>query len=202
MDLEAILQWVTTYGPAALYLLLLLGIVGLPVPDETLLVFCGYLIQRGTFHAHTTWIAAAAGSICCITVSYILGRTLGLAVIHRYGARFGATEERLEKVHALYRGVGHWALTFGYYIPGFRHFSAVVAGASHLEMHTFAVFAYGGALIWVSTFLGVGYFLGEEWKHAAEHAHHLLMGASAVLAVVGFVYWMRKRRAAGKAQPQ
>ncbi|MBV6432080.1 MAG: hypothetical protein IANPNBLG_02216 [Bryobacteraceae bacterium] len=194
MDLEAILQWVTAYGPAALYLLLLLGIVGLPAPDETLLVFCGYLIQRGTFPARTTWIAAAAGSICGITVSYILGRTLGLTVIHRFGSRFGATEARLEKVHALYRGVGHWALTFGYFIPGFRHFSALVAGASHLEAHTFAVFAYGGALIWVSTFLSLGYFLGEEWKRAAEHAHHLLMAASAALVVAGLGYWLWKRR--------
>src|SRR5690348_10282868 len=105
----------------------MLGIVGLPVPDETLLVFCGYLIYRGTFQAHTTWISAAAGSICGISISYVLGRTLGFRLIHKYGRKFGASEERLEKIHQWLEGVGHWGLMFGYFIPGVRHFTAVVS---------------------------------------------------------------------------
>jgi len=39
--MEFVFQWVSTYGYGALFLLLMLGIVGLPIPDETLLVFCG-----------------------------------------------------------------------------------------------------------------------------------------------------------------
>ena len=45
--MEFVFQWVSTYGYGALFVLLMLGIVGLPVPDETLLVFCGYLILTG-----------------------------------------------------------------------------------------------------------------------------------------------------------
>jgi membrane protein DedA with SNARE-associated domain len=39
--MEAVFGWVTTYGYRALFGLLILGIVGLPIPDEALLVFCG-----------------------------------------------------------------------------------------------------------------------------------------------------------------
>ena len=59
--------------------------------------------------------------------------------------------------------MGHWALTFGYFIPGVRHFTAYAAGMSELEAPQFALFAYSGAVLWVGTFLSLGYFLGERW---------------------------------------
>ena len=40
-------EWVTRYGYAGIFLLLMLGIVGLPVPDEALLTFVGYLSFKG-----------------------------------------------------------------------------------------------------------------------------------------------------------
>jgi membrane protein DedA with SNARE-associated domain len=193
VELQTILDWVAAYGAPALGLLLMLGIVGLPVPDETLLVFSGYLIYRGTFQAHTTWVAAAAGSISGITISYILGRTLGFRLIHRYGTRFGATEARLNRVHHWFKGAGHWGLTFGYFIPGVRHFTALIAGATGLEWHTFTLFAYGGAALWVSLFLGIGYLLGEQWKHASEHAHQILLAASIAAAIALAVFLWVKR---------
>lgn len=36
-------EWITHYGYVAIFVLLMLGIVGLPVPDEALLTFVGYL---------------------------------------------------------------------------------------------------------------------------------------------------------------
>ena len=52
--MDGVFAWLSAHGYGALYLLLALGVVGLPIPDETLLVFTGYLgIQRPgvyTFH--------------------------------------------------------------------------------------------------------------------------------------------------------
>lgn len=193
MELQTILDWVSSHGAPALAMLLVLGIVGLPVPDETLLVFSGFLIYHGTFRAHTTWIAAAMGSICGITLSYVLGRTLGFRLIHRYGPRFGATEKRLDKVHKWFEGVGHWGLTFGYFIPGVRHFTAVIAGATILDYRIFALYAYSGAIIWVSVFLSLGYFLGENWKYASEHAHQVMLVLSVLGAIALGVYLWKKK---------
>jgi membrane protein DedA with SNARE-associated domain len=192
-ELQNLLDWVAAYGAPALGLLLMLGIAGLPVPDETLLVFCGYLIYRGTFQAHTTWISAAGGSMCGITISFVLGRTLGFRLIHKYGARFGATEARLDKVHRWLEGVGHWGLTFGYFVPGVRHFTALIAGATGVGWHTFALYAYSGAMIWVSVFLGIGYLLGEQWKNASEHAHQILLVLTGLGAIALAVFLWRKK---------
>jgi membrane protein DedA with SNARE-associated domain len=44
--MSTIVYWIAHYGYLALFGLLMLGIVGLPVPDETLLTFAGYLVFR------------------------------------------------------------------------------------------------------------------------------------------------------------
>ena len=41
--METVILWITEYGYIALFFLLMLGIVGLPIPDETIMVFSGYL---------------------------------------------------------------------------------------------------------------------------------------------------------------
>lgn len=196
--LETVILWITQYGYVALFFLLMLGIVGLPIPDETIMVFSGYLIQRGTFHAGPTWVTAFCGSVCGITLSYWIGRKLGLPFVLRYGKYIHFTPERLGKVLQWFERVGHWALFVGYYIAGVRHFSAVVAGTSGLRWPAFALFAYGGAAVWVTTFLTIGYFVGEKWEVMAEQLHHNLMWISVVvLGVVGgyLVYrWWSGRR--------
>ena len=48
--MEAVFGWISTYGYAGIFFALVLGIVGLPIPDETVMVFCGYLISTGRLH--------------------------------------------------------------------------------------------------------------------------------------------------------
>ena len=101
---------------------------------------------QGHLSLPLAFAAALAGSICGITISYWLGRTFGLALIHRYGRYLRITEEHVNKAHAWFERVGHWGLTFGYFVPGVRHLTAYAAGMSDLEPHQFALFAYSGAV--------------------------------------------------------
>ena len=195
--IETVLAWVSTYGYAAIFTLLVFGIVGLPVPDETMLVFCGYLVLRGNLRLVPTLIVAFLGSACGITISYLIGRTLGLGFVHKWGRYIGVSEARLEKVHVWFNRIGHWALFVGYYIAGVRHFTAIVAGTSCLEYRAFAAYAYSGAAVWVCTFVGLGYYFGEHWREIFEAIHRNLNLFSVILlAIVGayvFYRWNRKR---------
>jgi len=193
-----VLEWVTQYGYIAIFSLLVLGIVGLPVPDETLLTFTGYLVYKGHLVLPLAWLAGFSGSACGITLSYVLGRWFGLALIHRYGRYLRIREEHVEKAHAWFRKAGHWSLTFGYYIPGVRHFTAYAAGMSDLEAPVFCLFAYLGAAIWSGSFIALGYFLGERWQTVSENIEQYFVGltvAGAVLALAYLVWRWRRRRA-------
>jgi membrane protein DedA with SNARE-associated domain len=177
-------HWISTYGYPAIFVLLLLGILGLPIPDETLLVFCGYLIYKGTLHAIPTYFTALAGSWCGISLSYTIGRTLGAGAVARYGKRLHLTEDRLDRVHQWFNRIGHWALALGYFIAGLRHLTAIVAGMSRLEFPSFAAYAWSGGAVWVLTFVLLGYYLGEQWKTIAEVVHRDMGYASLALLVL------------------
>ena len=200
--MEFVFQWVSTYGYGALFVLLMLGIVGLPIPDETLLVFCGYLISRGTLNPVWTLVTAVLGSWCGISVSYWIGRTLGLGVVHRFGRYLHVDQERLDRVHRWFEHSGHWALFGGYYIAGVRHLTAIIAGASKLSFGSFVLFAWTGGFCWAAAFLALGYFIGEDWRRIAEIVHRdVLYGSIAVIAAVLLYLLVRKRRAVpGKLQ--
>ena len=118
-------------------------------------------------------------------------------MIHRYGRYLRITEDHVERAHAWFRRAGHWSLTFGYFIPGVRHFTAYAAGMSELEYPPFALFAYGGAAIWVSTFIGLGYLLGERWKAVEANIHHYMIGftIAAVILVAAYLVWRKWFRA-------
>jgi membrane protein DedA with SNARE-associated domain len=197
--MEHIAHLVSQYGYFGIFSLLMLGIVGLPVPDEWLMTFAGFLIYKQTLRPLPTIVSALLGSACGITLSYILGRTLGLYVIHRYGAYFHITQKRMDRVHDWFGRIGTWSLLVGYFIPGVRHLTAIVAGTSGLPVWTFGTFAYAGAAIWVGTFVSIGYFFGDKWNQVFEviHAHLKTAGwiAAAVVAMyllIRFYLWRRK----------
>lgn len=164
MPLQEFLVWITNYGYAGIYFLLVLGIVGLPVPDETLLTLTGYMVFNGRLHIVPSFICAFLGTISGITISYCIGRIGGARFLHRFGARLHIKPESIDRVHTWFHRWGHWTLTIGYFVPGVRHVIAIVAGSTGLEYGTFALFAYAGALFWVGIFITAGYYLGEQWQ--------------------------------------
>jgi len=193
-----VLAWITQYGYVAIFSLLVLGIVGLPVPDETLLTFTGFLVYQGHLSLPLALLSGFLGSSCGITISYILGRSFGLAIIHRYGKYVRIKEEHVEKAHEFFRRAGHWSLTFGYFIPGVRHFTAYAAGMSCLEYPPFALFAYGGAALWVATFIALGYFLGDRWQTVQANIHNIFLYVTIGVSVLVLGYliwrqWFRKK---------
>jgi membrane protein DedA with SNARE-associated domain len=188
--MEIVLGWVARYGYLGLFLALVLGIVGLPIPDETLLTFAGYLAYRGKLRLAPAVASAILGSICGITLSYVLGRTFGLYLVHRYGRLLHITEDRLTRVQCWFNRTGRPVLTFGYFIPGIRHLTAYVAGASRLPLPVFALFAYSGGALWSGTFVGIGYFLGERWSRVGQQMQHYL--ALTLVVLLGVTYLVRR----------
>ena len=190
---EIILQWIAAYGLGAIFVLLTLGVFGLPVPDETLLTVTGVLIGQGRLGFPMAWIAAAAGSMCGITLSYGLGRTGGRAILVHYGSWLHVTHDRVARVEHWMEHAGRWALAFGYFIPGVRHLTAIVAGSSELPVSIFASAAYPGAALWSLTFIGLGWYVGDRWEAVLSLVHRHLVAGACVLAI-GLAAYLVVRR--------
>jgi membrane protein DedA with SNARE-associated domain len=193
--MESVFGWMAHYGYVGIFGLLMLGIVGLPIPDETLLVFTGYLIFKHELEPLPAFLSGFFGSICGISVDYALGRTLGQYLISRFGRFLHLESKSLDQVRSWYERKGKYGLIIGYFIPGIRHLGAYVAGSLRLPVPVFATFAYLGGLLWSSSFITIGYLLGDEWEQMSAAIHrYLLIGAgmATVAVVIGFILMRRK----------
>jgi membrane protein DedA with SNARE-associated domain len=189
---RALFDWLVRYGTPVLFLAQVGGIFGLPIPDELLLTLAGVLMRRGQLSVAPTVAAAISGSIAGITLSYLLGRTVGLAALQRV---FRSHEASLTRAQSWFLRFGHWLLTVGYFIPGVRHVTALAAGSSLLEFRTFATYAYPGAVLWSLTFLLAGYYAGDRWQEMASvvRGHLIIFGVSAAALLTIYLLVVRPR---------
>jgi membrane protein DedA with SNARE-associated domain len=197
--METGFDWIGRYGYGAIFALLMLGIVGIPVPDETLLIFVGYLSFKGTLRFEPAVASAFLGSACGISLSYALGRFVGLPVVMKFGYLFHLRPEHLAQAHQWVERWGKYSLLMAYFIPGYRHVAALAMGASLLNPAVFARYAYTGALIWSASFIGLGYLAGEEWDQLFHILHRtILMVTLLGLFMVGIAIALFLMRRTGR----
>jgi membrane protein DedA with SNARE-associated domain len=191
---EYIAHLLASYGYLAIFFLLTLGIVGPLIPDDSILILAGVAVNAGRFDMTTTVAVAYAGSLCGITLSYVLGRTGAYHTVARIPAARRWMDRHIPQVRRWFEKYGKWTLFFGYFIAGIRHFTALTAGMSGLRARTFAAYAYPGGFVWVFTFIHIGYFLGAEWEQIHRRFNRGALIAVGILALIGVAGWWLRRR--------
>ncbi len=181
---ELLSSWIGQYGYLGIFSSLVLGIVGLPIPDEFLLILSGYFVFKNVLSWAPTVAVAILGTFCGILASYSLGRVSGNC-IHRFDSR-----GRLQMVRRFFEKFGRWTLVFGYLIPGVRNVAGLSAGASRLKLASFAPFAFAGAVISSVICVTFGYIFGPqaEWMFRSIQRNLLLA------FIAGLGVWLIRRR--------
>ena len=193
--MESAFEWIVRYGYVAIFALLMLGIIGLPVPDETLLTFAGYLASKGDLAFAPALTAAFLGSASGITVSYGIGRLMGPKAVIMLHSTLHLDVRHISHAESWIRRWGKYTLLVAYFVPGVRHVAAMIAGAAGLPATTFVGYAYAGAFVWSSTFLSLGYGLGEEWQRISPMLHASLLWvaiAGVIVLIAGLLIVSRR----------
>jgi membrane protein DedA with SNARE-associated domain len=119
--MQCILPFLIKYSYIGIFAALELGILGLPIPDETLLALAGFLVFKGTLSYPYAVMAAFTGTICGISIGYFMGRYFGYPFLEKYSTKMRINPEHLHKAEEWYGKYGKFALFIGYFIPGVRH---------------------------------------------------------------------------------
>ena len=194
-DLSELLQH---WGYVAIFVVVVLGNVGLPVPEETVLVLAGYLVREGVLRLPLTLsvgvLSAAAGD----NVGYWIGRRLGRPTIERYGARVGITRDRLETIEGFVTRYGALGVFAARFIPGVRVLGGPLAGAGGLRALPFVIANLLGALVYVPYAVGIGYALAwglGPWLRRIEHVAGKVEHVALLVMAVGVIVALVRRRA-------
>jgi len=186
----------------AIFLVVILGNVGLPVPEESVLALGGFLAARGLLHLPGVLAVGALAAIVGDNLGYWAGRRYGPEALARYGRYVWITPGRLAKASAAMTRHGGLAVFAARFVPGVRSLAGPVAGATGMRPLTFVVSNALGAVAYVPYAVGLGYALGYGAGTAIERvlgrAEPVFVAAIVVVTVALIACRLVRHRAAAR----
>lgn len=201
MDLDTLFAFVEDYGYIALYLILSVGFIGLPVPNEVIVMTSGLVVSQSVLSPMLAYAVTFMGIVTSLTVLYTLGR-FGHKPIFRRLEKHPKFASKLKKTSQIVEQYGPAALILGYFFPGIRHFVPLVAGSHNMRFGKFAAYAYPTGFAWSFILFLCGYYFGDKIEVIEQKLSivlSIILGAALVAAVITFVR-VRSRRVAKPAE--
>lgn len=149
------------YGHIGVFVALLIIGLGLPVPEDIILITGGVISSRDESLLLMNFIGMA-GVLVGDSIIYALGYHYGVAILSRRPFRWIVTPARLKKVQVWYTRWGYWTIFVSRFAAGLRASSFLLAGASRVPYRIFLLANGTAALISVPFFIGVGYYFADH----------------------------------------
>lgn len=197
MSFHGIESWVAHWGYAAIFLGILLGNVGVPLPEETIIILSGYLAWRGVLSLPTVILVGILSAIAGDNLGYWIGRNGGRPLLLRYGRYCFLSRRQLRRAEQFFARHGHRAVFFGRFIAGMRFLAGPLAGISRMRFGRFFAYNASGAVVYVSAVALVGFAAGRhlhrvlaDFKRAE---HFIALGAGILLVGLTWRFLRRKK---------
>ena len=184
---------IASYGYWAVFLLVAVESLGIPLPGETALITAG--IYAGHTHRLSPWLiflVAAAGAIIGDNIGYWIGDKGGYRLARRYGPKVRLDERKLKIARYLFDTQGGKVVFFGRFISVLRTYAAFLAGTNKMRWRWFVVANASGGIIWAGVYTLAGYFFGNMLQHVSGILDWVLIGVAAVAIVVVVVLIRRQ----------
>jgi membrane protein DedA with SNARE-associated domain len=182
-------------GAAGVGFLIFLENVIPPIPSELILPLAGFRARVGTLDLWWVWPAATAGSVLGALVLYAVGALLGYERVYALsGKRWFILSSRkdLERGRSLMESHGGKIVLLGRCVPLIRSIVSIPAGLARMPLWRFTALTAIGSGVWNAVFIGLGWYLGENWDQvegAMGPASYVVLA----LVLVG-VAWLVVRR--------
>ena len=193
---------ISQWGYLAIFFLVAFGNMGVPLPEETILMLAGYMVWRGELRLSLVIGVGVVSAVIGDIVGYWLGRRFGKAALQRHATWILGRPERLEAMQRFVARRGPLAVFVARFVPGLRFAAGPLAGALGMPFASFLPANLLGAAIYVPLAVGAGYAIGYGLGAYVERARHVIGNLEEVvlLAALGFtmalIAWRVARRGA------
>jgi membrane-associated protein len=151
---------VLTYIILFLIIFIETGVVIMPfLPGDSLLFTIGALAAEGILNIFGIWGLLVVAAILGDTLNYYIGKWFGNKVFEKE-YKF-LNKSHLEKTQKFYEKHGGKAIILARFLPIIRTFAPFVAGVGTMNYQKFIFYNVMGGLIWVTSFLFLGYFFAN-----------------------------------------
>ncbi|WP_052360825.1 DedA family protein [Geminisphaera colitermitum] len=203
---EALLEFfqntsLSLWGP---FIVLLLCGLGLPLPEDVVLITAGVLAEMDGRTVMFTTLLMYVGVVGGDSMIFLAGKYLGARLLSARWFRRMFSPRKLARVSKLFARYGSWVLFIGRFLPGLRMPIFFTAGSVRVSFLKFLALDGLAALISVPVFVWLGHFLWAKFKGDIEAMHHALARTQsyslwatigiALVVLLAFFVWFRMRR--------
>jgi membrane protein DedA with SNARE-associated domain len=198
--LGAYLAQLTIFG---LFITLILAGLGVPIPEDLILVTAGVLAYQGVVDLYWTIIVLYVGVLASDLILYGFGRRFGEVILrHPRVLRF-LTLKRQARIERYFARYGNRTVFLMRHLAVLRAPTYIMAGAMQVPGWKFLLWDGLAAFISVPAFVFLGYFFADDiellYRELQRFEH--LIGVGAILAIIGYlllryreVWWAPAKR--------
>jgi len=212
MDFAALAdQFLDTYGLAAIFGIMFLKELGVPVPIPGDLIMLGAAarVAQGKFNSQgglvAVFIAFLIPMLIGGMIQYSIAKGPGRNFIYRVGKLIGLTKERLDRAMETVRKSGMAAVALGLTTPGVRVATTPASGLAELPVRVYAPGLVMGSTFFLAWHFAIGY-LGGFALALLNAPLPVLVGILIAVIALGIAGWLivrniRRKRAGGLVLP-
>ena len=184
---------ISQYGFYALFVLVALESLGIPLPGETILISAGiYSGKHSNFPIWAVVVVAASAAIIGDNIGFWIGDKGGYRLLKKYGRYIRVKEAEIKVGRYIFDRYGGSVVFFGRFVSILRTYAAFLAGTNRMQWRRFLVFNAAGGIVWASIYGFASYGLGSSLKNASSTLNYVL-GAVAAVAIVIAILIVRRQ---------
>ncbi|PFM16240.1 alkaline phosphatase [Bacillus anthracis] len=193
MELHELLSYIEQYGYWALFFCLWLGIIGMPIPDEMIVMSGGFVSSLGILSGIPAFLLTYLGVVSGLSLGYILGKIFGTKVLDKLMKK--KKVRYLLKSQQMVEKYGHYVLVTSYFIPVVRHIVPYLVGMNNMSFKTYALYSYTTGFVWTLVYFVLGALFGQHIESIVAIAieYGVYFGVI-VFIVTGILYLYRQKR--------
>ncbi len=173
MDFSSVVDRLQLLGPhlvyLALYGMLLLSAMGMPLPEDLTLVAAGYLINLGLVRPVPAVAVGILGILTGDQFVYSVGRHFGPRVMRHRWFSHVLPERRYTWIRGKFDRYGEKIVFFARFVSGLRGPTFIAAGMLRMPRAQFILYDFAGALLNVPLFILIGHLAGPHLERLLLH---------------------------------
>jgi membrane protein DedA with SNARE-associated domain len=198
-----ITPFIEHFSYLGIFILLILGSIGLPFPEDTTLILCGFLVAHDMIKPLPGFIVIYTGLLVSDYFLYWIGKRYGKRVVEHKKFQKLISSERLLYLEGKFKKWGVLVVLFGRHLLGLRAQIFLVAGVMRMPPLKFLIADAGTALFTIVLMGGIGYVGGNSiqvLKKDLTRIEHIAIAAFVILLTFWLVFRHVKMRKKSKGK--
>lgn len=187
---DFLIAYIGELSYVAILVLLFIGSIGIPFPEELVLLAAGYVAALGYMNLY--------GAMLVCFVGVVLGDLIGYSIGHHGGKLLKRllAKDRFRRIEMHFERHGSKTIFISRFLAGIRVWFPIAAGAAKMPLKTFLFWDILAALIWTPIVVLVGFWFGGFLPRIVDWVKQLdlILGVLFAMFLLGLLFAVVKRR--------